>query len=1157
MNFIQPNLRKATRTIQFMMFLLMLSWPVSARSQPAVMPDATREPQATFTVNSTADATDFLPGNGVCETAQGNGICTLRAAVQETNALWGADTIQLPSGVYNLTIPAGSPEDATGDLDIGDNLTILGEGAATTVIDSAAANDRSFQVSLGIRFEISGVTIQNGGGINLNSGGGIFGNHDRAMVVVRDSILRDNHANINGGGIDIYLGKLIVENTLIEGNTTGTSIDANGGGIYNDQGTVTVTHSIVQNNQAGYFGGGISNLGLMSLSDSQVKDNNTSGSLPTSEGGGIYIYPAGVMTITRTTISGNTAAYGGGLSSHNNVVSLIQDSLIYTNTADHSGSGGGIFQRGLLNLDNVTISGNHSEGNGGGILNRGTTILSSVTLASNTAGNNGGGIYTFNSITATLSLMNTILAANTLIPSGNSSNCANDPLTSLDYNLVDVNSGCNLSGLHDQVADPLLGALGNNGGPTWTHALADTSPAIDSGNPGGCVGGAGALLTFDQRGLPRSVDGDGDNNPVCDVGAYEFISTDLAIAKTDGSPTAIPGTVITYTLTVTDQGTAPAPGVIITDTFPAGLTGLSWTCSGFNGAVCQTPAGAGDIQALVDMLPGSSATLQAAALVDPAALGSVTNDAEVLPAPGVIDPQPANNLASDMDLLTPTADLRLSISDAPDPVNPNGSLVYTLHVANDGPSQASSLTVTDTLTAGVGFLSAVGSGWGCTQAAGTVTCTRVSLAPGNAPDIFITVQAASTTGMLLDRARVQSLTDDPDLANNYDQESTTVALISDMQVTHAVSSAQVLAGYPLTFTLNVANGGPNDTSGVVVTDTLPAGVQFLGVSGSGWTCNPSSGVVRCSLPSLAVGPAPEIQIVVLAPLITGVVTNTAAVVSTHVDVIPGNNLAFETILVDPVSELSVAGSVQPSPPVAGQPFTYTLSVLNGGPNQADNAQLVDRFPSGAQFLSVTGNGWSCSPLGGVITCTLPSLAVGAAPLVQVAMAAPTDPITLTNTLSVTADSYDPDLGNNLQVSSIQVAAASDLAVGFVNPPSDILAGGSLTYTVVVTNAGPNRALDLVLTDSLPPGAHFNFAAGSGWTCSYAAGKVTCLRDSLGVGTSPLIYIQIHAPLYASSITNTASVQSATVDVNLADNSAVLVTPLISQGINFIFLPLLR
>ena len=233
------------------------------------------------------------------------------------------------------------------------------------------------------------------------------------------------------------------------------------------------------------------------------------------------------------------------------------------------------------------------------------------------------------------------------------------------------------------------------------------------------------------------------------------------------------------------------------------------------------------------------------------------------------------------------------------------------------------------------------------------------------------------------------------------------------------------------------------------------------------------------------------------------------------------------------------------------------SVLNGGPNQADNAQLVDRFPSGAQFLSVTGNGWSCSPLGGGITCTLPSLAVGVAPLVQVAMAAPTDPITLTNTLSVTADSYDPDLGNNLQVSSIQVAAASDLAVGFVNPPSDILAGGSLTYTVVVTNAGPNRALDLVLTDSLPPGAHFNFAAGSGWTCSYAAGKVTCLRDSLGVGTSPLIYIQIHAPLYASSITNTASVQSATVDVNLADNSAVLVTPLISQGINFIFLPLLR
>ena len=82
---------------------------------------------ATFTVNSTGDATDANPGDGVAETAPDNGVCTLRAAIQEANALAGADTINLPAGTYTLSI-AGANEDAaaTGDLDITDNLTITG-----------------------------------------------------------------------------------------------------------------------------------------------------------------------------------------------------------------------------------------------------------------------------------------------------------------------------------------------------------------------------------------------------------------------------------------------------------------------------------------------------------------------------------------------------------------------------------------------------------------------------------------------------------------------------------------------------------------------------------------------------------------------------------------------------------------------------------------------------------------------------------------------------------------------------------------------------------------------------------------------------------------------------------------------------------------------
>ena len=91
----------------------------------------------TFTVNSTTDAVAANPASGICETAPGNGVCTLRAAIQVANALPGPDTIIVPAGTYALTIP-GQGEDAAaaGDLDITDNLTITGAGAATTIIQA-------------------------------------------------------------------------------------------------------------------------------------------------------------------------------------------------------------------------------------------------------------------------------------------------------------------------------------------------------------------------------------------------------------------------------------------------------------------------------------------------------------------------------------------------------------------------------------------------------------------------------------------------------------------------------------------------------------------------------------------------------------------------------------------------------------------------------------------------------------------------------------------------------------------------------------------------------------------------------------------------------------------------------------------------------------
>src|SRR5262249_37838885 len=162
-------------------------------------------------------------------------------------------------------------------------------------------------------------------------------------------------------------------------------------------------------------------------------------------------------------------------------------------------------------LTNSTVSGN-SANSGGGIYNnlRDTKVFSS-TIANNQA---GGGVVSVG-FGATVAFQNTILAGN--LPY----DCAGIAFFSGGNNLMGTQS-CTVNGGGVTVTDPMLGPLQNNGGPTQTHALLAGSRAIDGGNPSGCRDQSGALLTTDQRGFPRSVDGQNDGVVACDIGAVEF-----------------------------------------------------------------------------------------------------------------------------------------------------------------------------------------------------------------------------------------------------------------------------------------------------------------------------------------------------------------------------------------------------------------------------------------------------------------------------------------------------------------------------------------------------------------------------------------------------------------------------------------------------------
>ncbi len=364
---------------------------------------------ATFVVNSTVDAIDITAGNGVCETATGNGVCTLRAAITEANSLVGADIITLPAGTYTETLTAaGENVNAGGDFDITSDITINGAGAASTIVQANAAagvaTERVFHIrgaaaATALTVVLDGLTVQNGrnnanifgGGIRIDQGT----NHN---VTIRNSTVTNNLNDSSGGGLSISTAitpTVTITNSTFSNNRAGSATagtSATGGGIQvNAAATVNITNTTITGNTAttaltaiNPSGGGLSiAAGITTVTNSTINNNTasstTAGSASSTFGGGVSL-SGGTGTFTGSTISNNasTATNGTG-----------------------SGFAGGIYnQQATLNLTNSTLSGNTSSNFHGGIRALASTILTTTNITNSTISNNsapgeGGGVVNF------------------------------------------------------------------------------------------------------------------------------------------------------------------------------------------------------------------------------------------------------------------------------------------------------------------------------------------------------------------------------------------------------------------------------------------------------------------------------------------------------------------------------------------------------------------------------------------------------------------------------------------------------------------------------------------------------------------------------------------------------------------------------------------
>lgn len=508
---------------------------------------------AAFTVDSTTDARDANPGNGICATATGT--CTLRAAIEETNALPGADSIDLPSGTYVITLGNGDDNAASGDLDVTDNLTLNGSGRSFTIVDGNNT-DRVFDVREGARLQVSALTVRNG---NVNNQGA--GIRSEGTLIADNLLVEDNVSGGDGGGISVRKngGSASLSNIEFRDNVA----DKGAGLHVKDDVSVTLSDSIFTGNAAQKDGGGAYLEDAMLAVSTSRFENNTA-----EKGGGLFAKDLTSATIVDVALDGNSADKEGGGGYFDKVFISIERSLVTGNSAEE---GGGLFIKGgntSVDIENVTISSNTATREGGGIHkeNNGSAVLTNVTLTNN-GSPRGGALRGKDGL---LSVLNTIIAN-----SAQGGDC-DGTITSQGNNL-DTDGTCALGQPGDLPATaPQLGPLLDNGGPTLTHALDDFSPARDAGTNAGCPG-------VDQRGQPRPVDGNADGIAVCDIGAYEAepLHPDFAVLKSvdaesdplsgDTDPRALPGAVMLYAIRLSNAGPGMADqdSLVVTDTVPA------------------------------------------------------------------------------------------------------------------------------------------------------------------------------------------------------------------------------------------------------------------------------------------------------------------------------------------------------------------------------------------------------------------------------------------------------------------------------------------------------------------------------------------------------------------------------------------------------------
>ena len=393
----------------------------------------------------------------------------------------------------------------------------------------------------------------------------------------------------------------------------------------------------------------------------------------------------------------------------------------------------------------------------------------------------------------------------------------------------------------------------------------------------------------------------------------------------------------------------------------------------------------------------------------------------------------------------PTANLSLTVTDAPDPIQVGSNLTYTLVITNTGPTAASNVTLTDTLPAGSTLVSAT-SGQGSNSSSGDqVTFAVGAMAVGAVVTNTVTV-VPNVPGIASNTATVSADQPDPSPENNSATTLTTVGAAADISVVGSTNS--VAFGNNLTYTFTVSNLGPLSAPGVVLESALPSGVTAISaVASQGAASVVPPDRVTATFGTMAVNASATVTITA-APDVEGTHTASATVSALITDPNTTNNTAVAaSSTVNASADVAITLTNTPATVIEGNKLTYTIGVTNNGPSIANNVVVTNVIGVGA-FLAANSSP-NIEFANGIATANLGDLGTGSNVVLTISVAVPTVPGTLPpfdNVVGVSTTTSESNVGNNTATVTTTALDVADIA--------------AVSATLISENQAPaNNAVD--------------------------------------------------------------------------------------------------